>query len=702
MSYKFTQLILILISKKFFSCFICDMKVNFLNFNTITFPRIPQSTHINSNAEIYKSGFELPSFYYAPVFGNLQTPDGENNDFDKEIESLKDVHCPLCGVKMVSKEQKKDVLEEASHINDSKEFVELLKNHKERFYPRFKHLYDFITSEYEKNPDLSPLELIENTKNHGNQLIKAQLESCFQYLNNVQKSKALNYDDNRLIELCKHKIKALEHNQTDEFSFKEFKSILHDTIAQMSIYGKWEIYDNVKLPVWDLHFEKLSFCIDKSKLDEGCTPAYLLMKNILKFSTSNINYIFGDTSSKENKFYNKLLLCRQCSYEKGSVRRFLNSDSPESDINYKKYMSDIANHIVNDDFKIEPRYPLNLAGFVEKASNGRHKIAKGADIFIQLRAKLFDNDKDIDFDLVNFDNVPCAACGKDCISHKQKLDIFERIEKASSMQELETIIDDNIDVIRPKYMPLIEVFKRDLHFYPQISDEEMMKDLFENSSINIETQLRRNVKRLEKLLRSNEYSAADKHRIRQCIEGIKNDFLTQDKNHLFEYADYRQLINATLLNLDSKNRYKYNNILKNNIKDVFLPQTMLNVSDELKQRYHSATKVAIQNIFKMSVATRDHVLSRNHDGSDDKSNLVVLCKDCNQNKKAYSLKYEMYNHHEYKKNFVKYLNFVKDKISKGELDESYIAYIDDISKQYARLTKNLVKAPDNFLSDFMV
>ena len=277
-------------------------------------------------------------------------------------------------------------------------------------------------------------------------------------------------------------------------------------------------------------------------------------------------------------------------------------------------MSDIANHIVNDDFKIEPRYPLNLAGFVEKASNGRHKIAKGADIFIQLRAKLFDNDKDIDFDLVNFDNVPCAACGKDCISHKQKLDIFERIEKASSMQELETIIDDNIDVIRPKYMPLIEVFKRDLHFYPQISDEEMMKDLFENSSINIETQLRRNVKRLEKLLRSNEYSAADKHRIRQCIEGIKNDFLTQDKNHLFEYADYRQLINTTLLNLDSKNRYKYNNILKNNIKDVFLPQTMLNVSDELKQRYHSATKVAIQNIFKMSVATRDHVLSRNHDG----------------------------------------------------------------------------------------
>lgn len=115
-------------------------------------------------------------------------------------------------------------------------------------------------------------------------------------------------------------------------------------------------------------------------------------------------------------------------------------------------------------------------------------------------------------------------------------------------------------------------------------------------------------------------------------------------------------------------------------------QTNLFPIADTAEKYKSELKVILQDIIKMSVATKDHVVARDKDGTNDLNNLIVLCKDCNQDKTNFDFKYWIHRHPEMKENLNNYARFITDKIHENVLSENYFAYLEELSDYINRIT----------------
>ncbi len=671
------------------------MKIYPLHFayNNIIYKNINLPNN-KKNSDIHKNSLELNSFYY-PVFGCSET---DTKDFVEELSNLQDIHCPHCGVEMVSRQQRKELLNQVSQIDSSKALINFLRENKERLSKDLSPYLEYMESLYNENPSIGCDDLVNETKKYGSVRIISMLDNQVKYLSSYQKTNYVNYDDNRLVEIFKQKIKDLEKNYSEKFSFKNYKNALQDTIAKMENYNKWQIYTDLKQPILKECQTQTVFNFYKKEDDPSDSSTYLFLRNLLSDVTSrvdSINYDFSDSSKTK---FNKILVCNKCFNDKNIKTKYINYKDEYAYENYVKYLDDICNNVINGNIKTEPKYPLLFNGYIKKLTKGGINV-RHSESLAKLKDVFFEEAKKIDFKLVSLDNVPCASCGQYCLSHDKKMKLYDEITNAESMQELENIFDKNIVYVRSKFIPIVRDFKRNLKYCPQITDKEMIESLREISLKRIRNRLIKNRNIMSATLNKPYISDEDKVKIKEYIQGVNEIIDNIPNNDVFRFGEYGILLEKTIFQTNYRIKNKYYDFLRNNIKDLFVSHMLVTVSDALGSKYDSYTKIAVQNVFKMSVATKDHVVARNLDGEDDKSNFVVLCKDCNHNKTNYTLKYYNKMHPETKDNFIKYIMFVKDKIKSGELDKNYIKYIKDVSNLYDRATDGAIKVPENIISD---
>ena len=74
------------------------------------------------------------------------------------------IHCPCCGIRMLSQEDFDFILDKSRNVKNAGEFVNILKENKKYIPHRFEHLFDDI----EKIPDYENMPVSQFKKELGN------------------------------------------------------------------------------------------------------------------------------------------------------------------------------------------------------------------------------------------------------------------------------------------------------------------------------------------------------------------------------------------------------------------------------------------------------------------------------------------------------------------------------------------------------
>ncbi|CCY63767.1 unknown [Clostridium sp. CAG:967] len=656
------------------------MKVELIALNNYKFPLHNNNKKAENNFIPKDQLNAIPAVYYMPINFGCCTAQDNRNYFDK----VRNVHCPCCGVEMIT--DKEALIKEAENVKTASEFVEFLNKYKENIPKKFGNYSDFASNLLEARPELGIKDLLNISRAGANKKVEHRMQDAVEYVKACKENNDLSQKDKLLCDEFINQTNAfLEEDK--KYPLGKYKKILQETLAKLETNNKWEIYSNAKNPVVEANIYKSVFNYDFERVINGEAPAYLVLKNLFDFSQAVETRMLQNLSEEKEEEYNTLLVCSKCSNsESNGIKKLLRAPDEIEKINYQTYIADMSREVLENRYSGSDKYPLYVNGLMKRVTKGNVDASKFLNES-RFKTKIFYLNRNvIEFDPVNIDGIPCACCGKSTITHKKKVEIFEKIAEANNINEMDNIINDNNGIIREKYMPVINKFHSVVKNNPDITEDEVVKILREHTAGDIKNVMKNNLKIMHRLLKQKNLSSNDKNKINEYIAGVKNDFIDVNPKKIIDYKSYNDLISSTLKNMELKNRTEYINLVKIPVKNLLVVQTNLFPIADTAEKYKSELKVILQDIIKMSVATKDHVVARDKDGTNDLNNLIVLCKDCNQDKTNFDFKYWIHRHPEMKENLNNYARFITDKIHENVLSENYFAYLEELSDYINRIT----------------
>lgn len=671
------------------------MKVNLL----------PVCLHINhyrpqkNSPTIYNQNIrEFPSVYYTPVYFGCEQC--EKQTFQNQLENLSGVHCPSCGTVMLNKSEYENLLKQAKNVKNPLEFVNFLNENNKHINPTYNHLIKTFNKLTEQNPDLSFNDLLAITKSIANKRILNHINNDIETLNKLIEKNELSENDKQLVLLCITQLNDFKNCDKKDISYIKYKEILQNTILKTEYEKKFDFYLNAKEKFKQKLSERhiLNYANNHETSEE---KAYELIKNIFEGSISKYQEI-NKFNKNPNANFSKILLCQNCQQHDATINNMLHADNAKKE-NYNQYIDDIAEKTVNEEIS-DIRYPITLNGFVSKISR-KNLNRESSPSLKKLRTKIFYQSNPQDFDLTTVEGIPCACCGKPTITHKKRLEIFEQIEQVNSREEYLKIIEENKEFIRKRYIPIINYLESLLS--TNLSDEEIIDELRRFGASYLNHKLQQNVDYMNHIIDISKHSPDNSKYIKQYIEAVNKEFLNLPSDNQFPYKKYNQLINDTIRCMDGKTKHKYIERLKFSIKNIFVANHVLYPPPRIYDKFDSPLKIIIQDTFKSSVATKDHFVAKHNSGSNDKENLIVLCKSCNSYKSDSKTNSWLRRTPEFKQNIQKQIDFIQDKINNGELDSSNIEYLSNLQKNLYFITNGDVEIelnPEAFddSEDFML
>lgn len=639
----------------------------------------------------------LPNDYYTPIYFGCNKCEGQT--FQNQLENLSRVHCPSCGVVMLNKSEYESMLERAKNIKTTEEFTNFLNENSEHVLPAYTHLLKTFNRLVEQDSNIDFNDLLAIAKSIANKKILNHIDNNIEFLDKLVQQNELSQDDKQLIVLCKTQLDDFKSDKKN-ISYNNYKEILKNTILKTEYENKFEFYLKSK----EKFMQKISerFILNYANNFETTEEkAYNLVKSIFFNSIS----VYSEIDKKHKGLdlhYNRILLCQSCEKNNATVNNLLHADDAKKE-NYNKYIDDIAEKAVNDEID-DISYPITLNGFMSKIS--RRNLDRDSSLALRkLRTKIFYKSNPQSFDLTKLEGIPCACCGKPTITHNKKLEIFEQIEQIKTKEEYLKIIQENKEFIRKKYLPIIG--NLECLLTENLSDGEIVDKLRKFGADRINKRLQQNVNYMNDIVNSDKHSPKNNSYIKQYIKAVNKDFLNQPYDKQFPLTEYNQLINDTIRCMDGKAKHKYIDQVRFSIKSLYSANRILYPPPNLYNKFDSPLKIILQEIFKSSVATKDHFVAKHNAGSNDDANLIVLCKGCNTYKSDAKTDSWLRRNPEFKDNIQKQADFIQDKINKGELDSSYLEYLSNIQENLYFLSQGGVEInlnSKNFddVEDFMI
>lgn len=629
----------------------------------------------------------LPNIYYTPIYFGCNKC--EKQTFQNQLENLSGVHCPSCGTVMLNKLEYENLLEQAKNIKNPLEFVDFLNENNKYISPAYSNLMKNFNKLVQQNPNIDFNELLAITKSIENKRIVNHIEKDIENLNKLIAKNKLSENDKQLILLCITQLNDFKNSDKKDISYTKYKEILTNTLLKTEYEKKFDLYSRTK----EKFIQKTSERFILNLANNLKTPeekAYQLIKNIFENSVSKYYEIDRNNKNSELHF-NKILLCQNCQQNDATINNMLHGNDVKKE-NYNQYIDDIAEKTVNDEID-DIMYPITLNGYISKISK-KNLNRNSSPSLKQLRTKIFYQRGPLDFDLTAVEGIPCACCGKPTITHNKKLDIFEQIEHVQSNEDYLKIIEENKEFIRDRYLPITNYLEYLLS--TDLSDKEIIDELRRFGANYLNHKLQQNVDYMNYIISINRHSPDNNKYIKQFIETVNKDFLNLPSDKQFPFTEYQDLINSTIKLIDGKIKHKYIDRLRFSIKNVYAANHVLYPPPNVYNKYGSPLKIILQDIFKSSVATKDHFVARHNFGSNDETNLIVLCKGCNTYKSDAKTDSWLRRTPQFKYNIQKQADFIQDKVNKGELDRSHIKYLSNLQENLYFITNGEVEIELNF------
>lgn len=603
-----------------------------------------------------------------PAFSPANFKGQESAVFARDLRNLHGIHCPICGVEMLSLNDFQNTIREGESIKDPGEFASWIEGHSENLNKSFKKIPD-SAQKAAQSSDVTDIDsMLDFMREDAYAASRKVLNSLQRRINEARETQVFSDSDNVLLDESLMRLESLDVEKTHDL-LKDVKTILQDTIGNLENDSKWGLYMELKEPVKEAGFYQHLFFYDKDKLPNINRQRQFLQKMFFLSSAVSQNIVTNFEEDRDLKA-NVILTCKCCNKPRGEQLFKHFKDEHDLKKNYVQYVDDVGARILDGELKGSSDYPIKLVRFVNKLSRGELNIDKYENETLRkvLNKRFGDLHERVNFAPVAKRGIPCATCGKDTITHEERLEIFDEIKDAKNIRELMDILEDNWDLVRPGQKALVRYWALNLKHEPDISEAVLLKNLRNFSANQIKGQLRKSINIVKSSMKN--LNDSDRALVEVYLREAEKLCDSLPASRPFSYDVYSNLLKNTIYNVEDDGFRNRNVVfLKEPIRRLFSTHMLLYPNDATIKKVGSTMKVITQNIMKGSVATIDYLVPISKNGWENKENAVVMCKNCNHEKTSYSLSHWHELHPELAQNMQKYIDRIVSLIKSGELKD---------------------------------
>ncbi len=575
----------------------------------------------------------LPANYYPLVNfeGIIQTKLAD------ELLSLKGVHCPLCGVEMVSKDLFETILADISKINSKADFIELISKYKNYINSRYYPILNQIKTELD-NSELPLEEIFKNARNKAAINTNEGIAKSVVYLQNEMKSGGYTSQEYHHLEHLEHRIQHLNEDVARRNLYVNLIGMLKRELRDFSAETKLELFSNIIKNIKRPFFSESLFLwkhnFKDSDVKTFCESLFYQSKSDLRKALAKQN------ATPENL----ILTCNHCEKSGNSLTQFSKIDNKY----FYNYVYELAEHSVNGNLPSRPEHPVRLTDFVKRYT--RNKLSPDAsDPRMKKLYETLNIPKEYGtyFPIARENGQPCAYCGQPTINHETKLILQEAILNTNTPKEIFEILEANKDIIRPKYNIIIDYFDEILYKNPNATEEEVVDYLRREMFATLLYEIGLGKQRLNKEKGAIQLTSLERSVIKELSKYLKSvSEQTFDPNVPFDMPSYQDTMNIIANKLESRNGV-YNSIWKScygAIENLYSTHFILYPPEPAIKKLDSTLKVIGQNILRRSQAVADRLEAiSEYTGPKIKqtdlaashpvlslNNVVLACKECNQ------------------------------------------------------------------------
>ena len=492
--------------------------------------------------------------------------------------------------------------------------------------------------------------------------------------------------DKMLMEECQVELENYKYNNKNNFNITTHE-ILKKTITNLESEEKYKLYGKIKTE------SKKIGLIEKILYFDNNTTTYTrqeeLLHRLFNHSYSTIVTTNPNNQDKTNFFKQNIILsCRDCQDSKQDLDLLKFHNIKQTSYNLLgNHISDLSENVLNGTFKYSDDYPLKLISRI--AGITKKKLSIHFSDFSKIK-ELYELNfqktrQENDFPLVSHSGVPCATCGVETFNHEDKLKKFEEIEKLKSNEDYANYLKTNKKHITPIFKPITHEVITYIEKYPNASENQIIENLRKKISENLKNTLNYNIKLCKE--KSEDLNENDKKLLQLYIDSVENSLIPSiTHKQPFQQKEYKDILFKSLFKMGNKDYHRYPvTIVKENIRIAATRQNILYPHPETIKKIGSPLKVIIQDIIKNSVATTDHLIAKDKQGTNHLANYILMCKNCNAEKTNYSIKHWLDLHPETKINMQKNIDKVVEMIKTGILKD-FVEYPPQIAAKIKKLT----------------
>ena len=662
------------------------MRINPINYNISTLPYLiyskscfyfpPKSTD-NDRFELTFTAFE----------------DSPKVNLENGL-NISGIHCPSCGVKMLSPDDYEKLIARAGKIKRVDELVELLNDYK-RYIPTYMR---GIIKDTLSEKDYSDLGVFEFHKLKGYQAYNKRR-------NRIKESKNFLKEYSKNFPLEKQKIieKTIENINTND-NYKTYKDKIITLSNDLNLDRNEKAYLSNKI-LRNVATSELYYNIfylghpnelgvsSLSELPAGYI-AQSLIKNIFLNVTSHISYVDKHPSYIDNP-NNSILLCRSCNVQNKEKMMFWKTYSlPYAKDNIKMYLGDIAKLMGQGEIDKSDDY-IRYVCYVSDVASG-HKVHFDNQEILGLRSVLFLSGRHDAFEPIEQSKVdiPCACCGSIMLPHSVRLEIEDDMKKCSTPLEYAQVIKKYEKYIGKYTKDSARIFLEIIEKNPNISEEQFLQKFKKkmDNYLSVGTRLA-----IDKYMNKRSYYAsnASKDILEMFDITAKRvkDYVNSGKFKDYEYTKMYQECFGDLYISNTGQKALY--VLCTDLKEVAYKYGLIKEieTDSLdKDKIYSI----VFKLFKFDVATADHLVAASKEGHKSSDNLIGLCKGCNSIVKANKSVHSWFSQNYYVRfNLRKQLHTINNMAKEGLID-GYDDWAKNMADKMYELTGHKYDIRDEF------
>lgn len=286
----------------------------------------------------------------------LKEADTKALQFDREYRVLNEVHCPLCGVNMLSENGVDVLAKRAEKVKYAKEFVNLLEDNRWHIKTDNLFLLDYAQEYVKRNPKASFDDFINVSSAMSKSLLSKSLNKHAEFFlkeaNSGKYRKGVSDNLNIVSMWLDSFMPSNEINRG--FPYKDWKNEFSEFFAGYGSKKKWKFFEPVKR---DIRNKSEIYNMLRSQNGKKVTPSELI-KKVVKKSVSRVTIL--DSASKY-----KVITCPGCYIDvKKSGIKSVVKRRPTIFKNIKKYCDDILNNASAGNLSTGRTYSYNIKKYL--------------------------------------------------------------------------------------------------------------------------------------------------------------------------------------------------------------------------------------------------------------------------------------------------------------------------------------------------